>query len=105
MSAIIALLIALVVMVPIALLGGVVLSDLWAWFVVPVFPTAPTLTTIQAVGIAIVAGFFKSGLKTVDITENYDDDAPIVKTLARSSFSALLYLGIWGYGALWHTFT
>lgn len=31
---------------------------LWGWFVLPLFPSAPILTGLQAVGIGLVAGYF-----------------------------------------------
>jgi len=37
-------------------LTGFVLSQLWAWFIVPVFHVSE-LTVAQAIGVALVAGF------------------------------------------------
>jgi hypothetical protein len=36
------------------LLKAFVLTKLWAWFIVPLFPGAPSLTMAQAYGIALV---------------------------------------------------
>lgn len=43
------------VMLPLVLLEGWVLTKLWAWFVVPVFGL-PSLGILAAAGIALVAG-------------------------------------------------
>jgi len=40
----------------IALLHGFVLMQLWGWFVVPVFG-APSLSLVEAMGIALVVGY------------------------------------------------
>lgn len=43
-----------VIGIPITLFGGVVFSDFWRWFIVPVFD-APALTYLQAVGVMLTA--------------------------------------------------
>jgi hypothetical protein len=40
-----------------ALVRGFVLSVLWGWFILPVFESAPALTIVQAIGIAMVIAF------------------------------------------------
>lgn len=49
-------------LVLIMVFGGVVLRDLWLWFVIPLFPTLPALTIAQAAGVKAVIGF-ASGLQ------------------------------------------
>jgi hypothetical protein len=44
------------------LLNGVVLVQLWEWFVRPVFETAPAITVWQSVGLAAVVGFLTDKL-------------------------------------------
>lgn len=39
-----------------AMVGGWVLSIVWTWFVIPLFPMAPILTIPQAIGFSLVTG-------------------------------------------------
>jgi len=89
------------VSVPITLLGGVVLSDHWRWFIVPTF-NIPQITYLQAVGLMMVIGFFKIGLKTEKFT--YDTEAHIASLFAQAVGYALIYLLSWGVGAVWSLF-
>lgn len=90
-----------VIGIPITMLGGVVLSDLWRWFIVPIFHL-PTFNFMQAVGIAYVAGFFKVGLAT---RQAFDlGDAPILSAFSSMIGTALGYLLLWGLGAIWAHF-
>lgn len=42
--------------------GGVVIYEFWKWFLLPVFPTAPHISLIQAIGLdLIVTIFYQSG--------------------------------------------
>lgn len=55
--------IALVMLVPVALWRGYVLSVLWGWFIVPTF-NAPALSLAMAIGVAIVVGMFTASIPT-----------------------------------------
>lgn len=90
-----------VISIPLAMLGGVVLSDLWRWFIVPIFHL-PTFNFMQAVGIAYVAGFFRIGLATSQASEI--EGAPISSIFSSMVGTALGYLLLWGFGAIWAQF-
>ena len=76
------------------LLGGVVLKDLWGWFIVPL--GVPQLSVIHAIGVSLVVR-----LMTYDIPKGDDE---MSDTIARI-ISALLYLlAVWGIGAIVHHF-
>ena len=60
---------AVVIMVlPVALWRGFVLTKLWAWFIVPTFGL-PMLTMIPAIGLSLVVGMFIPYNKTEDSKE------------------------------------
>ena len=40
-----------------ALMKGFVLTKLWVWFVIPLFPSVPVLALWQAVGLAMVVNY------------------------------------------------
>lgn len=101
MNKFIAFVLYLVFAAPIAMLNGVVLSDIWGWFIVPALG-APDITWLQAVGVAIVAGYFKMNLKGEDV--DVERDSPIIRVLAKMiGFSAAL-LVVWSYAAVWSLF-
>lgn len=89
----------LIIAIPVTMLSGVVLSDLWNWFAVPPLHV-PSLTTWQAIGIMFVVGFFFLGFKR----DNYDEDGPFVNMLTMLSTRVVLILLTWGLGAIWHLF-
>ena len=97
---ILAFILLLIFIVPMALLFGVILRDLWAWFITPVFG-GPAISALQAVGIGIVATFFRHGLKRAEP----DTDNALDKAVAEIIASVIFGLVVWAYGALWHTFT
>lgn len=59
-----------------SILGGLVLTKYWAWFIVPVFRELPHLTHGQGIGISLTVSFFLVGV-TVAVGE--------VKTAVRKS--------------------
>jgi hypothetical protein len=63
-----------------ALVGGFVVSTLWAWFVVPTFGIQP-ISIAQAIGLALVISAFK---------ETKQDDADKYKTF----FEKVAYIAI-----------
>jgi hypothetical protein len=46
-----------------SLYSGYVLSVLWGWFIVSTFD-APNLSIIEAIGICLIVGFFKTSTNT-----------------------------------------
>lgn len=55
-----------------AILNGWALSVLWGWFIVPIFKL-PTLTIIQAIGVAMVASFLTKTYSTSDKSKSLED--------------------------------
>jgi hypothetical protein len=89
----------LVVIIGATLLNGVVVSDFWEWFVMPVFTQMPPLSTGQTIGFAFIISYMA---KYTPIGTKVDEDEPgfFVKM-----FSALAYVLIcWGFGAIIHMF-
>lgn len=50
-----------IVLVPMAMWRGFVLSKLWLWFIVPTF-NAPALSLTAAIGLSILVGMFTYGI-------------------------------------------
>lgn len=63
------------------ILGGFVLTKLWAWFAVPVFPGLPLLTTGQGVGLNCLLGFAKVGLATTVWDKDDGEEMPLAVKL------------------------
>lgn len=70
---------------PFMLWKGYVLSTLWAWFAVPL--GAPPVTTLQAIGVSLVAAFLRPFPKAYD---NFD----LAEHIGRGLFDPALYLGV-----------
>lgn len=87
--------------IPVTLLGGVVLSDMWGWFIVPTFG-AVVLTTWQAVGVLLVFTIFKLGLQHAKIEG--EDDQPMISAFAKQVGYTVAYLVLWGMAAIWNLF-
>lgn len=84
-----------VFMLPITVVvGGLVLAQLWNWFVPTVFESMPHLTTGQGVGLHTLIGFAKVGLATRDWNEKDGVEHPLaVKLFAISFVYVLMLLG------------
>lgn len=52
-----------------AMMGGWVLSIVWTWFVIPLFPMAPILTIPQAIGFSLVTGMLAGSSSQTDNKE------------------------------------
>lgn len=50
-----------IVVALIMMLQAYVFTQLWGWFILPLFTTAPALTYIQAIGLSLVLTFYFSG--------------------------------------------
>lgn len=57
------------------LMGGLVFSHLWNWFITRKFPSTPHLNTMDAVGLLIVAGFPLLGIYILDLRKELQDAA------------------------------
>jgi hypothetical protein len=92
----IAFLILVLLGIPLALLRGLVLSDLVTWF------TPFHLGIVQAIGLTIIVTLFVSHLKT-------SVERQPGQSFAEYSFGVLLgqlllILFAWGLGYIWHLF-
>lgn len=83
------------------LLQGVVVRDLWAWFVVP--PTGfGFLTLAEALGLVTFAMVFAT--RTYDDPAGLDEGARNKLLLKRALAAALYALFSWGIGAILRQF-
>ena len=64
-----------------SLMKGFVLTKMWVWFVIPLFPTLPMLTLWQAVGLAMIPAFI-----TASTTVHKDHET----ALGASFFATLI---------------
>lgn len=82
--------------VPLIILRGYVLVELWSWFIVPTFGLRP-LTFAQALGVSLVVAFL-----THEPPPSYKDHKtdPYI-TLVRPY---IIVLGCWGFGYLYKTY-
>lgn len=101
MSKLIGFLVLIAVSIPVTLLSGLVLSDLWDWFILPVF-TVPPITFMQAVGLSLVVAFFKLGLATTPVSG--EAERPIATGFAKLFGYLIVLLFIWGMGWTWAQF-
>ncbi len=62
--------------VPSALMGGLVFSKMWNWFLVRLFPTAPHLGVLDSVGLLMVLGFPLLSLAVRDAKEEIKKKHP-----------------------------
>lgn len=72
--------------------GAVVFTNLWAWFIVPLFDV-PELTLIQAAGLALVVGYLTRNYNTA---KGEDDTKKVVTNTVMLMLSPWLTLLI-GY--------
>lgn len=87
-----------VLIVPVTIWRGYVLSKLWLWLIVPVFPNAPVLSIVTAIGVSIVFALFTSGLKQADYKKDDDESITTVFFKALShSFTAPAVALLFGY--------
>ena len=86
----IAQLISFLLLVPILILDGWVLSWIWLWFIVPVFPV-PALSAFQATGVYLTARFLCAH---VALSEKKDTVEIVFLRIAKAVIFPLLTLGI-----------
>lgn len=99
MKFLIGFVIIIVLSIPLSIFGGLVLSDLWKWFVVPL--GVVPIGIAHAIGLMQVVGMFKAGLATAKVG---DGDAPVAEAIAGLFGFLVAYLIIWGTGAVVHSF-
>lgn len=93
--------VALVLSIPVGLFGGMVLADMWGWFITPVFTDLPTLTTLQAWGIILVFSYMRTSVYTSMIysklTKVHPEDSDIYDAITVQLVSAVTILFIWAF--------
>jgi hypothetical protein len=86
-----AVIVAVLLTIPIAIVRGVVLVALWDWFVTPL--GVASISIPQAIGLALIVGFLIPTQTRDD--ENHDSVWAVVGyTFAGSVFGALLTLAL-----------
>lgn len=76
-----------------AVASGWVLSIVWIWFVVPLFPMVPVLTIPQAIGFSLVTGMLTGSGSQTETKERTTGEA-IVNLLAVAFGRPLMILVI-----------
>lgn len=98
-----ALIFALVISIPIGLFGGMVLADMWGWFITPVFTDLPAISTIQGWGIILVASYLRISASTSlvygKLKKLHPEDSDSYDVLTAQYISALTILFVWGISA------
>jgi len=80
-----------IALIPLAIIwGGFVISNLWEWLIVPIFPV-PTLSIWQAMGVSCFINYF-----TMGIAREKPEGESFQKALIKAVFQSLLILLI-GY--------
>ena len=74
-----------------AIVNGYVFSQLWAWFVVATFGLT-AITIPQAIGLAMVVGWFKTGLKQDDSLNEFKGFTKLVYLFLAQVFTAIITL-------------
>lgn len=94
---------ALAISIPVGLLGGMVLADMWGWFITPIFTELPSISTIQGWGIIIVTSYLRTSAYTSLTYEKlkklYPEDSDPYDVLTVQLISALTILFVWGFSA------
>lgn len=86
------LLLISLVMLPVGLiLNGYTLSVLWSWFIVTKFGLPP-LAIAEALGLAIVVGYFTSNIAKIDWDDD-SDEAKAVRIIGIPFLKAGIFLG------------
>jgi hypothetical protein len=97
MAKIIGFLALLALDIPVLILRGFVLSQLWLWFLVPL--GVPVVGIAQAIGISLLVSML-----TVSSHKSSDDDDFWTGAIGNLLKSLLMSLLAWGMGAIVHSF-
>jgi hypothetical protein len=85
------------------LMGGLVLSVLWGWFVVPALH-ASAITIPQAIGLSLVVGMLTRGLVRDDKSEKNKDTSIGESLFTAFCIATIPPLFALGIGAIVHVF-
>ncbi len=86
---------------------GWALAKLWGWFVTPVFPTIPSLTILQAVGISLVMQVLLSSvhmaLANLMVATGKKNDDTFIESMTKSAVRAFasIMMSVLGVGMGW----
>lgn len=99
--------IAFLLTIPQTLAAGLVFSYAWNWFIVRKFPSTPTLTMLDAVGLLMVAGFPLLGLFVMHAKSELRKDKPDLDSDTASIILSLVmtfitYPVLLGVAWIWH---
>jgi hypothetical protein len=100
---------AIALSIPTTFLGAYVMTRYLGWFVLPVFPSMPALSVIQAFGIMLMVAFFSISIKVnqhlsdIKLSEISPDDSDKYSEIVRQVFMAITYLWALLFGAAVHT--
>jgi hypothetical protein len=95
------IIIAVAGIIGLVLLRGLVLADLWQWFVTPL--GAPRIGIAHAIGLSTILTTCMMGFAT-DKPDKDDESGPWAKVIKAFTRGLLYCLFAWGMGALVHGF-
>lgn len=94
-----------------SMVGGFVLSKLWAWFINPKFTSAPALNYLDCVGVMQVVGFALSGLGmalgeiNARLKPKDEDETALGASIAKNlAMILIVYPTMLLVGFTWHQF-
>lgn len=94
---------ALAISIPVGLFGGMVLADMWGWFITPVFTDLPAISTVQGWGIILVTSYLRSSVYTGLVYEKlkklHPEDSDRYDLLTVQFLTALTIMFVWGVSA------
>lgn len=94
---------ALILYIPVGLFGGMVLADMWGWFITPVFTEFPTLTTLQAWGIMLVSSYLRTNvhmsLTYAKLSRLHPEASDAYDSVVSQISSAIVILVVWALSA------
>ena len=97
------LILALAISIPVSLFGGMVLADMWGWFITPVFTDLPAISTVQGWGIVLVTSYLRTSASTNLVYEKlkklHPEDSDQYVGVTAQFISALTILLVWGISA------
>lgn len=103
MERFVAFVFSLLLMIPLGLFSGMVFADMWGWFITPVFPELPTITTIQAWGIILVTSLLRisvtGSMSYAKLCKLYPEESDKYDSVSAQLVSAFTVLFAWGVSA------
>lgn len=73
-----------------ALVWGLVTYKFWYWFILPVFPTLPEISFIEAIGIMFFISLFKTAIQQSIKKEHTNEKITTISALVAPWVSLLL---------------